>query len=708
MILFILTYCAQTKEEGITLKDILFVGNVSLITDAMLEPVIDLGRPVICGITDKKYSNKKVVTYPYREDNFEFQGIFRSYEIDSIVYLSKSADGQKRLHDEMDLLENTLYFSNISGVKNFIYISTNDYLAHPTKTRSRMLANCEEMCEQVGKDTGMNVTVLRVPYVFSTENQNTYLYRTIQNAIKNNIIELVGKEDKETSFICDVDLGEVISRNLDDPLSGFTVSNIAGGENITFGELAKAINEFCPNAKTEYKGYTEAVPTSINDRLMNERYGWFAKQKVSECIEEIADYAGGKKNKKNWLDVFGKLTKRSGRLVLIAVEIVAFFLLSEFFSALTNSNSRVDYVDFRLLFVVIIGMFHGAGAGIIAALLACIGYFRNAVLDDGIQLVFFNINNWLPFGVYFLCGTIVGHVCDKYKETIKFTSDQQELLENKYVFLNELYSKTLENKENYSRQIMGYQDSLGKIYNVVKNLNTASNDEVMFRSVNAIEEIMENESAAVYYVGEGNAYARLAICSRAIKSDLVKSLRVDNLPNVNRCIARQQSWYNTSASLGEPAYVAPITRDGKTVAIIVLWKATANQMKLDYFNRFNIMCGLIQQAVIRAMDYAEYEEADQMYPGTRFFKKEYFEEKLSIQKMIDSDGMSDYLLMKIIAPGKTLKETSEYISNELRVTDIVGIYENNEPYALLSQTTMSGIISINERLQKVNISLVEA
>lgn len=693
-------------REVILVKDILLTGNTKYVTNAMLAHFGKERRIILCGdMQGRKYKNPKVITYSYHEYDDEYRGIYKSYNIDTVVQFSKVLDGQKRMYDEIENLENALYCSKLGNVKNFIYITSNDYLEGPGTTRSRLLFSCEDICRGYAEDSGMNVIILRVPYLFSVEPSDCTLTRTIRRGLSDKDIELSGSKETVTDFLSDEDLGELLSRIMDDPLGGYHEADVGGGSKISFAELGELLKSGLNVSEVKYDDYKEAVPGAYDDGKMRIEYGWFAKRNMAEWLRDIikaieSDIRAESRKKRQFANAHGL---RAG--AASALEMIFMFAVSELLTYYTSGFYRMDYVDFRLLFVVIMGTVHGTRAGITASALAGIGYFSRGLGDTDWQIIFFNIENWLPFVSYFLCGSIVGHIRDKTKEYINFSDEQQKILENKYIFLGELYAGTLENKENYSRQIVSYEDSFGKIYRVVCRLNSTVTDKVFYEAVNAMEEILEVNSVAIYSIAKDSHFARLNVCSRQMNGSLAKSVDLQQFPQIWKAFKEKRSWYNAEGMADYPAYAAPVMRDGSPIGAILLWKASSNNMKMDYYNKFNIICGLVQDALVRAIEYNEREEGIQMEEGTRFLKPEYFENIAAMKERLGKDGMTNYMLLRIHTGNMNLGQISEVVSRSIRNTDVLGLRKDNSPYLLLSQADKNNFKIVNDRLKPKGISL---
>ena len=49
-------------------------------------------------------------------------------------------------------------------------------------------------------------------------------------------------------------------------------------------------------------------------------------------------------------------------------------------------------------------------------------------------IIFYNVENWLPFACYFLIGAISGYTRDKYDDDIIYAKEEHDILEKKYNF----------------------------------------------------------------------------------------------------------------------------------------------------------------------------------------------------------------------------------------------------------------------------------
>ena len=261
-------------------------------------------------------------------------------------------------------------------------------------------------------------------------------------------------------------------------------------------------------------------------------------------------------------------------------------------------------LDYRLLYVVLIGTLYGLDFGLVAALLASVGLAASCFTQYGytFQGLFYEPSNWLPFIAYFVVGAVCGYVQLRNSEAIRAERDQNELVRNRNTFLTQLYHDAIEDKRAYRRQIVGRHDSFGKIFAVTQELDVLNPRDIYRKCCELLGEILENDSVAIYHVS-GGAFARLVAASPAIAEDAARSLTLEQLAPLLGDGGRSNLWVNRELTPGLPMFGYTIERDGAPAVLIFVRRAAENQMTLYYQNLFRILCGLVESALGRAFDY---------------------------------------------------------------------------------------------------------
>lgn len=377
----------------------------------------------------------------------------------------------------------------------------------------------------------------------------------------------------------------------------------------------------------------------------------------------------------------------------------------ELLNRLTQTSIQFQYIDFRLLYVVLLGTLHGLKTGIGASGLACLSLLISFV-EKGTdwRILAYNVDNWLPFACFILIGAITGYTKDKLRNDLSYTKQEKDELEQRYIFLNELYVGALQNKSQFKTQIMSYRDSFGKLFDVAKKLDSMLPDEIFKEALTSMEDILENQSICIYLIDPRSNFGRLMVSSKLISASTPKSINLLHFNLMTSAFTEGEVWSNTQRFLGYPEYAAPIFRGKEVVALITIQKAKFEQMAIYYKNLIRVLCGLVQVSLIRAVEFNEHTENEIYLPGTRVMKPERFRQVLELKDKMQEESVSEYSIVHVAAGSSDIAVIGNQISKRLRATDVIGLGGNGELYVVLSQTTEENIGVVLDRLQNSGIS----
>ena len=236
-------------------------------------------------------------------------------------------------------------------------------------------------------------------------------------------------------------------------------------------QVGEVLQKLQPGLEVCYGTDTlQTYPT--DDRTVRRRYGWFQRYSLLDDLPAIYKlWQARQAEKKSVVHRAMDKLRQSTRLLRI-VEILAAWLLSEVLVRATGTDAQFQMIDFRLMFVMLIGTVYGLNAGVLAAVLASVslaaGYLRQGTT---LMLLFYEPSNWLAFIVYFVVGASCGYVQLRNTEAARFVREENNLLRDRLRFTQRLYQDTLEDKQMFRRQILGRRDSFGKIYTVTQQLD---------------------------------------------------------------------------------------------------------------------------------------------------------------------------------------------------------------------------------------------
>lgn len=297
--------------------------------------------------------------------------------------------------------------------------------------------------------------------------------------------------------------------------------------------------------------------------------------------------------------------KRHGTLLVELIDIVFLFLLAEGISRFTSQAVYFKSIDVRLIFVFIIATMHGLRAGIIASLLECVVLvFRFHEMGIYNLQLFYNVENWIPFVLYIVTGAIAGYYSNLRSMEKQSVERENQLQQEKYLFLNNLYQSSLETNEIYRKQILGFDESYGRVYNAVCSMDCPTVREVCEKGGEVLEEMLENPTAAIYALASEKRVAMALPFFDNLTPERQQFAQTGDTEKLFSCVLAGREWINLDLIPGAPMYAEPVKfrdpRGQERTMMILIWDAEPEQMSEYYVNRIRIVGGLMRNALEKA------------------------------------------------------------------------------------------------------------
>lgn len=664
---------------------------------------------------EKNNIGKKAISFVIQQDDEKLEKIFHSYNFGTVLFFSPASAGIRKNTGELTKLETILRSCADHDVKNVIYISsTSIYAREPSadeKTKTEPydsigveLEACERLCDFYRKNEGLSVLVLHVPYLYGYGESTSAVANMVKQAVDQSAIRFEGSKDQVCEYLSQDDFSSLILRIIDDWPSE-DIINVPGGCAYSFSGLGVEFIKLMPTLKISYSNGSNTVPAPVNTDLVRREYDWLPVINIADELPRlIREYSNRFSPDKSSFKNRVKKFFIKNRIIIILAEIVFGFLISELLNQVSGTMVQFQYIDFRLLYVVLLATMHGLVPGLIAAGLACVSLVISySQLNIDWQMLLYNAENWIPFACYLIVASIAGYTKERYTNDLKFLKDENKALEERFSFLNELYREALKNKGEYKAQILSYSGSFGRIYEVARRLDSLLPQVIFKEALDSLEDLLINQTICIYTVSADSKYARLAVCSQKLNMKVNKSLNLENYTEMIEALHDGEVWCNKEQYPDFPDYCAGIFRKDKPVVLIMIQKVKFEQMAMYYQNLIRILCGLIQVALIRAYEYNERWESERYLPGTRIIDKENFKILLEAERAMAEKEIAEFTLFHILCAKEDRVNVSEIIMNTLRSTDYVGLGEDDEMYVILSQAGRMNIDIIAHRLREAGV-----
>jgi UDP-glucose 4-epimerase len=668
-----------------------------------------------------------VSTYSVELNGPGFRELMSTFKFDAVIYLGTREEqllaglpGQSG--EVLEGLQATLEFGRETGVKKFFFLSSSEVYGkgddtsetaepQPATPNGYFLVAAEQSCRYYSQQFGLNVTVVRVPFVYGPELKSGILSRLLEDCKTGNRVVLPAREDAAVSLLPAAAVGELLLRALDSDAPGWRVVNLSAARPVSLGELAQLLQVQFPGTEITYGQNRQLFTRPLTVSNAKQYYDWLPVDQLATDLPSLAEALEPEpRHGSKWVE--GLRTRFPQYPVYLKwAEVFLGALVMMWLTDLTGSFVEFRYVDFRLMYVILIGMMYGTQAGLVASVLACLSVILGArrLGLEWTELVY-NIANWLPFAVYLTAGALTGYLQDKKENEAKFQNEQNRLISEKYAYLYGVHQDVVRIKDQYYQQLLGSRDSFGRIYNITQELDTLEEDEVLLNALRILEDVMGSSSIAIYSVNPANHFARLEVYSSALGAQLGRSLNLESFPEIQLCLQKAEIFENRQLLPNYPAYFAPILSSGKPVAAIAIWEAKFEQGSRYYYNLFKVICGLVQSSVHRAIVFLNAAQDKLYLPGTRILKPEPFKRILRVRDAMKKQKTGNYLLATVTAQGSDGRQqdwtsVEQSLSRVIRSVDDVGLLDNGCLCVIFSQADTSDARTLNDRLLQSGLCL---
>ncbi len=688
----------------ITAKRILLVGNTGYVTKNFVLDTFENSSVILCGETHLK-STGRLKVYTGRE--LDYDKIFETYDFDVIIffareltYKSKDAPDTENLRKVLSLTAK--YHSNAK----VIYFSSLDGAYSNKKDIGVLTISKENLCEFYTKHYDVDIKIVRTPYFYSGTKKGDFLY-DIFCQLDGATVNLSEKPSSRAFFISMYDISLLTSRFLENWQEGIGTLNINEEFNLTFSDIIGNLSAYCPDLKVNYTGEDEGDILDIKNTALRSEYGWFSRISILDDLEEeYNNFLISKKVKDAGLLSKIKKWMSTNKPIVKVAEIAIMFVVTELLNLLTGSSVVFSVVDFRMAFIVIVGMVHGLYSGLSASALSSVAWVVSKIIaGTNFLTIFYEPTNWFAFVYYFLIGAVAGYVRLTKDDKIKFGTEQIKLLEEKLEFTRELYQDTFDEKRDLKKQIVGSKDSFGKIFDVTRNLDTVEEHKLYFKIIETFEQILENKTISVYSINNKSAFGRLEVASRDILGEVSRSISLDTYKPILEKINKDEIWKNTSLIPNLPMYAAGVWRGNELELIIFIWHVRPQQNSLYYVNLFKILRDLVEISILRAYNYNRAIYDSCYKEGTRILCREEFNKVFENFKTISERKVFNYEYIEIDLKGHSYQEADNMLSGKIRANDILGETDGGKLGLLLSQATKNDLNFILPRFENLDLTV---
>lgn len=683
----------------------LLVGNTGYITNKFVEEAFPESLVMVMGDTSiRKNRKKNLFVRPFVKNEKELKDIFSTYDFEQIIYFSNYLSFHGETYGEAEMLRKILQLCRGKRNMRIVYLTGPERLYDVPTGKTLLVSEMENLSREYAKLYKTTVKIIRSPYLYSEQYEKDFLNTVFREISAEQKITFQEDESQRMFFLSMQDLAELMYKIFDNWDEKEEILNIADVFDHCFKDLGDKLTELCPHLKVSYARHSIMENMLKDDKIIRYKYGWFPKISILEELPELYEHYQERNNiKAGRLDIIKHILSKY-KTVVRAVEFAAFFILFELLNGIAGNQAQFKMIDLRLLFVVLFGSMYGINYGIAAAAAESLSLIRAFEAEGSSWYVlFYEPSNWIPFIFYFAVGAICGYIRMKNKNNVQFIKEENDLLQEKFLFTREMYQEAIEDKNLYKKQILGSKDSFGKIFDITRKLDVIQPQELYIETIRVLEDVLENKTFGLYTLNRENGYGRLETASAQVQGNYPNSIKLSEYSAAMEELENGNVWANREFLENYPMYMAGIRKNGELVMLICIQQVSREQMSLYFLNLFKILSGLVETSLLRALEYQKAVEYRQYVKGTHILKTEYFEERLKVQHDMREQKLAFYVLLKVEYSEMSLQKADEILRSKVRENDVWGISESKELYLMLVQTDKEALPNILARLKQAGL-----
>ena len=683
----------------------LLVGNTGYITNKFVEEAFPESLVMVMGDTSiRKNRKKNLFVRPFVKNEKELKDIFSTYDFEQIIYFSNYLSFHGETYGEAEMLRKILQLCRGKRNMRIVYLTGPERLYDVPTGKTLLVSEMENLSREYAKLYKTTVKIIRSPYLYSEQYEKDFLNTVFREISAEQKITFQEDESQRMFFLSMQDLAELMYKIFDNWDEKEEILNIADVFDHCFKDLGDKLTELCPHLKVSYARHSIMENMLKDDKIIRYKYGWFPKISILEELPELYEHYQERNNiKAGRLDIIKHILSKY-KTVVKAVEFAAFFILFELLNGIAGNQAQFKMIDLRLLFVVLFGSMYGINYGIAAAAAESLSLIRAFEAEGSSWYVlFYEPSNWIPFIFYFAVGAICGYIRMKNKNNVQFIKEENDLLQEKFLFTREMYQEAIEDKNLYKKQILGSKDSFGKIFDITRKLDVIQPQELYIETIRVLEDVLENKTFGLYTLNRENGYGRLETASAQVQGNYPNSIKLSEYSAAMEELENGNVWANREFLENYPMYMAGIRKNGELVMLICIQQVSREQMSLYFLNLFKILSGLVETSLLRALEYQKAVEYRQYVKGTHILKTEYFEERLKVQHDMREQKLASYVLLKVEYSEMSLQKADEILRSKVRENDVWGISESKELYVMLVQTDKEALPNILARLKQAGL-----
>ena len=663
--------------------NVLLIGGSGSLINSLIVKLKKEGHRIFL-LTGDRYKKQKYepvferYNFAYSSENL--QEIMESVRPDITIYTGAFDPNYRWMSEERetvrftsDLMNVLVAYSTIRMGK-FIFLSshevyegyhenalTEDIPPETTGYRGTTLIQAEEICNNYRKNWKLDLLILRLDHLFcipeSAPEIHSVCARMCLESMRDGCIS--ADSNHEFAMLYEQDAVEFIFQIVKSREHKFYLYHLSSDCVISEVELAGRIQKCLNNGSSIVTVSKYDKRCILSGKRFQEEFGMHTIFELDEIIGQTIDYMRKheerfdkyQESRDSWWKILWKKWKWVFQVIVPFVEnllcFIPFFMLN---NRMTDSAYFTN-LDPYLLYVLVFAIIYGQQQATFSAVCAVAGYlFRQMYQRTGFEVVL-DYNTYVWIAQLFILGLIVGYMRDQIRMIRRESLEMEEHLTGQIADLQEINATNVRIKAAMEQQLIGHQDSIGKIYQITSRLE-------------------------------------------------------QQMPDIYQELAERRVYINKAMAEEYPLMATAIYEEEEIRLIIMVWGLSWEHMTLGEANFLTVVSYLIQNAVLRAQRYIKALEEARYREGSEILEPEAFESLVRAYEHAQGRNLTQYTLLCVSEQPERYKKICSDMRGLLRSTDYMGMRADEKLYVLLTNTGRTDAVFVEQRFEKKGYPVV--
>lgn len=663
--------------------NVLLIGGSGSLINSLIVKFKKEGHRIFL-LTGDRYKKQKYepvferYNFAYSSENL--QEIMESVRPDITIYTGAFDPNYRWMSEERetvrftsDLMNVLVAYSTIRMGK-FIFLSshevyegyhenalTEDIPPETTGYRGTTLIQAEEICNNYRKNWKLDLLILRLDHLFcipeSAPEIHSVCARMCLESMRDGCIS--ADSNHEFAMLYEQDAVEFIFQIVKSREHKFYLYHLSSDCVISEVELAGRIQKCLNNGSSIVTVSKYDKRCILSGKRFQEEFGMHTIFELDEIIGQTIDYMRKheerfdkyQESRDSWWKILWKKWKWVFQVIVPFVEnllcFIPFFMLN---NRMTDSAYFTN-LDPYLLYVLVFAIIYGQQQATFSAVCAVAGYlFRQMYQRTGFEVVL-DYNTYVWIAQLFILGLIVGYMRDQIRMIRRESLEMEEHLTGQIADLQEINATNVRIKAAMEQQLIGHQDSIGKIYQITSRLE-------------------------------------------------------QQMPDIYQELAERRVYINKAMAEEYPLMATAIYEEEEIRLIIMVWGLSWEHMTLGEANFLTVVSYLIQNAVLRAQRYIKALEEARYREGSEILEPEAFESLVRAYEHAQGRNLTQYTLLCVSEQPERYKKICSDMRGLLRSTDYMGMRADEKLYVLLTNTRRTDAVFVEQRFEKKGYPVV--